>query len=198
MKKTVEITVAFSKEIEKFKEYYVKGLEYLLEASKVYAASVAKHPVEAEIAYSQAFPNLLAKDWKLMLRIGRGDLTPRAFLIPNDCAVECVSTVPLHVQKALLGDEENPPVPQKVYSRGRVIEKAVEHMNAVELNAVFDKKAGRLRTIEEQMQVATKEVVDVVASGTWKIESGKLKTSGKCVFTLEEVARILRKMKGGK
>lgn len=194
-----EICKALKNEIETFKGFYLNGCEFIKKAAEQYAKSLSEYP-DADIAYSEAIPNLSKKDWRILAAIGRGELVPRAFMIPNDTAIQAVRVLPIHVQKSLIGDVGIAPVPQKVFSRGRVIEKKLEDMNAVEINSVIDRKSARIISIKEQIEAANAKAraESVEVEQPWAIVKGTLCVYSRTNFTVEEVSDILRKMKGGK
>lgn len=179
--------------IKTFGKYMADGLRCIKAAAREFFDATNKWP-DADIKYAEAFPWLTPKDWKLLGRIGRGELAARAFFLPNDKTVEAVSVFPLHVQEALVGTVETAPIPQKVFSRGRVIEKRIDEMNAVEISAVIDRKAARIRTVEEQIAAATKAEPEPEPK-KWEIRGGVLCVYGRVNFTAEEVADILKQMR---
>lgn len=193
-----EIESSLASEIETFRTAFANGMKMIETAARQYAKSLADHPGVADIAYAEKFPTLSQKDWKLLSKIGRGDLVPRAFLIPNDYAVRCIEVLPIHVQQALVGTEDSKPVPQKVFSRGRIVEKTIDSMNAVELNSLIDMKAGQLRAPSVQLEIAAARPVVKDESTAWRVVNGMLCVYGRVNFSVVEVADILRKMKGAK
>ena len=180
--------------IKAFGEYMKQGLRCIEMAAQEYNAAVNESP-DADIQFAEAYPWITAKDWKLLARIGRRELAARAFMIPNASTIEAVGVFPLHVQEALVGTATTGPVPQKVFSRGRIVEKRLEDMNAVELSAVVDKKAARIRTIDEQIAAATAKVETKTDAPVWEIRGGVLCVYGRVNFTAEQVADILKKMR---
>ena len=189
-----EITnTQLAESIKTFGKYMADGLRCIKEAAREYVAAIDRWP-DADIKFAEAFPWITAKDWKLLRGIGRGELAGRVFFIPNDKTVEAVSVFPLHVQEALVGTVETAPVPQKVFSRGRVIEKRIDEMNAAEISAVIDRKAARIRTVEEQIAAATKAEPEPETK-RWEIRGGVLCVYGRVNFTAEEVADILKQMR---
>ena len=189
-----EITnTQLAESIKTFGKYMADGLRCIKEAAREYVGAIDRWP-DADIKFAEAFPWITAKDWKLLRGIGRGELAGRVFFIPNDKTIRAVSVFPLHVQEALVGTVETAPVPQKVFSHGRVIEKRIDEMNAAEISAVIDSKAARIRTVEEQIAAATKAEPEPKQK-TWEIRGGVLCVYGRVNFTAEEVADILKKMR---
>ena len=180
--------------IKAFGEYMKQGLRCIEMAAQEFYTAANESP-DADIKFAEAYPWITAKDWKLLARIGRRELAPRAFMLPNSLTIEAVGVFPLNIQEALIGTATTAPVPQKVFSRGRVIEKRLEDMNAVELSAVVDKKAARIRTVEEQIAAAAAKVETKPEAPKWEIRGGVLCVYERVNFSAEEVADILKKMR---
>lgn len=192
--KKEQITEQFAASLKAFGECMAEGLRCIERAAREYVSAIDRWP-DADIKFAEAFPWITAKDWKLLRKIGRGELTARAFFIPNDQAISAVSVFPINVQEALVGTVKTAPVPQKVFSRGRVIEKRLEEMNAVEISAVVDKKAARIRTVEEQIAAATVKTEPKPEPKKWEIRNGVLCVYERVNFTVEEIVDILATLK---
>lgn len=174
--------------VDRFCEFFAEGIHQIQNAANEYARAVSQWP-EAEAEYKKRLPMFQRKDWMILARIGRGELTPRAFYLPNDKTIDAVHVFPIHVQEALVGTVNTHPVPQKVFTRGRVIEKTVADMNAVEIATLIDKRGARIRSVEEQMNAAS---IAAQPAATWEIRGDVLYVSGRQEIPLAEIDKVRR------
>lgn len=196
-KKNYNVAPELKNGMDKFASEMNAGLRRIKVAAEQFAQDLATYPESADIAYAERFPMFQQKDWSLLAKIGRGELTPRIFYIQNDYTIMATERLPIHVQEALIGTENTPPQPQVVFSRGRLQEKTLAEMNSVEVTALVDMKAGRIRSGEEQMAAAAEKAKPRAQFDAWKIVNGTLCVYTRTNFSIEEVAEILRQMKKG-
>lgn len=192
----INITKEVRESIERCKTHWKKGIQEMEAACREYVWALDKYS-NARAAYRQEMAHLTPREWDMMERVGRGTLTVMSFVMPSETQQAALDVFDIGIQEVLVGSPNKPPIPQKVWSRGRVVNKTLQEMSSIEVETLVDKKAGRLRTIEEQ-QSASMDRIQRNASVCYTISGGRLIVNCRASFTIDEVADILRRMKGGK
>lgn len=187
IKKSVETLDAL---LSKFQKYYGKSIEMLVKAACVYCDAVDAYGDEAADAFAASFKQMSRRDWDMLVKIARREMSPKLFVMASDFMVKKIGSLPYETQVDALGEVGEPPKDIPVLSRGSVIMKPMHMMNASEINSAIDTNAGRIRTADEQIQAAAAALAAKANLPKWSVEDGVLAVHKACIVSGDDLARL--------
>ena len=186
--------------IEEFNEHLGRSIESLIKAAKCYTEAVNIFGKEARDGFRDAIPSIPESVWRSFVEIAGRKLSPKVLTLTSATLVDTIRKLPYEKQVEVLGDIDEEPRPMPVLSRGAVAIKPITGMNASELNSLIDKKAGTIRTVEQQMQSAEAKLRARLILPAWEIKGETLAIHRTCILQgveLDALIDALDKMRNG-
>lgn len=195
-----------SKDLEsavgQFGSKFLKGVEYIHEAAKIYVSYIDLHPDKKQ-DFKDNFPDVTETLWASLEKVGRGIIDPR-LVFDNDNGTKRLRYFPLSEQKKILDKPLEVVAPdgthRKVAFRDmsqsqKLLVLADDHVRSLpEQRAVLDseKLYDQKKTVDAEYTIPKK-----VKEERYRISRGKCIIAGYS-FTLEELEAIVKEMRDGR
>lgn len=147
--KKESLVTTVSDYVQQFSSHMNSGIESILKAAKTYAMALISHPNTAQAAFEDAYPSVSKEMWERLAKIGNGDVHPRAVLV-SDSFARKIEKLSVKQQNAIFSSAKGFEVYDVKRRKVEVVPFAKITTSMEKM--IFDEKAGRIRTANEQKE----------------------------------------------
>ena len=180
----------FEKEIRKFRELLHIGMSSMKEAAEIYVKVIDREPA-AKQAFRELVPEVPSSAWKLMEKVGRGQMHERLLLMGGRIQT-LLAALPLSEQTEVIENGL-----EVLLHDGNAMRIMPESLTQSQLSQVFG--SGEIRSLEAQrawMESRRDYRLPVrgVPEDAYKVEGALLVVNQPMSFRLAQLKDILRRM----